>query len=75
MQIVLKKLAQFHAASVVHLERHGEYESRFARGVYNADMKEIFEMHYESNFTFIVDEIFSTWPGLDKAVIAKMVST
>lgn len=73
MEMVLKKLAKFHAASAVHYEANGPYDSKFARGVYNTDMKEIFDQHYDFNFTFVVDEFFSTWPNLDKRIIDKMV--
>lgn len=74
MLVVLKKIAQFHAASAVHVQNNGPYEERFARGIYNVDMKEIFSMHYDSNFSFIINEIFSTWPKLDKQIVDKMVS-
>lgn len=73
MKIVLKKLAQFHAASSIYYENNGEYDAKFSRGVYNVDMKEIFDQHYDFNVTYIIDEFFSTWPNLDKQIIDKMV--
>lgn len=73
MKIVLKKLAQFHASSAIHYENFGPFDEKFSRGVYNPFMKCIFDQHYDFNFTFIVDNIFSTWPQLNESVIAKMV--
>lgn len=73
MQIVLKKLAQFHAASAVHYENNGPYEFRFTRGIYNADMKDVFDQHFEFNFTFLVDNFISKWPNLDSQIVDKMV--
>jgi len=74
MNLVLEKLAAFHAASAVYYENHGNYEKRFCRGVYNNDMMEIFESHYDFNFKFLIDECFSSWPNLEAGIIDKMVS-
>lgn len=73
MKIVLKKLAQFHAASAVHYENNGPYEEKFSRGVYNAGMKDVFDEHFEFNFTLVVDNFISKWPNLDKRIVDKMV--
>lgn len=73
MQFALKKLAQFHAASAVYVEKAGRFDDKFSRGVYNIDMKDIFDQHYDFNFTFVINEFFSTWPDLDKGIIDKMV--
>lgn len=73
MQMALKKLAMFHAASAVYCEQNGPYNEKFSRGVYNADMKEIFDQHYDFNFSFILEEFISTWPNLDKRIVDKMV--
>lgn len=73
MQIVLKKLAQFHAASAVHYENVGPYEFKFSRGIYNADMKDVFDQSFEFNFTFLVDNFVSKWPNLDSRIVDKMV--
>jgi Ecdysteroid kinase-like family len=74
MQITLKKLAKFHAASAVNYEMNGPYGENFSRGVYNADMKEIFGYHYDFNFTYVIDNFFSKWPNLDSKIIDKMVN-
>lgn len=73
MEIALEKLAKFHAASATHFEANGEYDEKFARGIYNKDMKEIFDQSYDFNFSFVINEFLSTWPNLDKRVIDKMV--
>lgn len=73
MRKVLEKLAKFHAASAIHFEIHGEYDKKFARGIYNHDMKDIFDQSYDFNFSLIINEFLSTWPNLDKRVIDKMV--
>lgn len=73
MAMALKKLAMFHAASAVHFESCGPYDEKFSRGVYNSDMAEMFDQHYDFNFTFVINEFFSTWPNLDKKIIDKMV--
>lgn len=75
MEMTLKKLAQFHAASAIDFEQNGPYGEKFARGVYNADMNEIFGYHYDFNFTFVIDNFFSKWPNLDSRIIDKMVKT
>ena len=73
MKVVLVKLAKFHAASAVHHERHGEYDAKFNRGLYNEDMHDIFNLHYDGTFKFLINEIFNSW-GLDNTIIDKMVS-
>lgn len=73
MEMVLKKLAQFHAASALHYEKNGSYDEKFSRGIYNSGMKEIFDKSYDDNFSFLIDEFFCTWPNLDKKIIDKMV--
>ncbi|CRK98487.1 CLUMA_CG011844, isoform A [Clunio marinus] len=72
MEFVLKKLAQFHAASAVHCERNGSFDEKFSRGIYNSDMKEIFDQSYDFNISLIINEFFSKWPTLDKRIIEKM---
>lgn len=74
MEMVLKKLALFHAASAVHYEKNGEYDEKFSRGIYNIGMKEIFDQSYDSAFGYVVEEFVSTWPNLDKKIVDKMVS-
>ncbi|CAO1413653.1 unnamed protein product [Diamesa serratosioi] len=71
MKVVLVKLAKFHAASAVHYERHGKYDEKFNRGLYNEDMHDIFNLHYDGTFKFLINEIFNTW-GLDNTIIDKM---
>ena len=73
MKVVLKKLAQFHASSAAYYQKHGPFNEKFSRGVYNPGMQSIFDESYDYNFSFIVDNIFNTWPQLDKAIIIKMV--
>jgi hypothetical protein len=73
MKIVLKKLAQFHASSAIYCENSKPLDEKFSRGVYNHGMTDIFDQHYDFNFTFIIDNIFSTWPQLSESIIAKMV--
>lgn len=74
MRVTLRKLAQFHASSAIYYETHGHFDEKYSRGVYNAEMASIFDQHYDYNFTFILDEFFSTWPNLDIKIIDKMVS-
>lgn len=73
MKMALNKLAKFHAASAVYCENYGAYAQKFTRGIYNVDMKEIFESSFDANFGFVLNEFFSTWPGLDKRIVDKMV--
>lgn len=72
MEMVLKQLANLHAASAVDYERNGPFDVKFSRGVYNIEMKEMFESNYDA-VTFIIDECFSTWPNLNKRIVDKMV--
>lgn len=74
MERALKKLAELHAASAVDYELRGPFSENFSRGIYNVDMKEMFDSNYDFNFTFVVDDCLSTWPELDKRIIDKMVS-
>lgn len=73
MELALKKLAELHAASAVDYELRGPFSENFSRGIYNADMKEMFDSNYDFNFTFVVNDCLSTWPELDKRIIDKMV--
>lgn len=73
MKVILRKLAQFHAASALYYETSGAFDEKFRRGVYNKGMKSVFDQNYDYNFSFIVDNIFSTWSQLDKSIIKKMV--
>lgn len=73
MKVVLKKLALFHASSATYCEKNGPFNEKFSRGVYNPGMQSIFDESYDYNFSFIVDNIFSTWSQLDKSIIIKMV--
>lgn len=73
MLMALKKLAQFHAASAVYYENNGAYDKKFSRGIYNADMKEIFDSSYDSNFGFVL-KLVDTWPKLEREIIDKMVN-
>lgn len=73
MEMVLRKLAQFHAASAIQYEENGPYEEKFSRGIYNSGMHEIFQQNYDLNFSFVIDEFICTWPNLDKKIIDKMV--
>ena len=75
MEMVLKKLALFHAASAIHFDINGEYDEKFSRGVYNDGMKEIFDQSFDSLFGFVIDEFVSTWPNLDKKIVDKMVGS
>lgn len=73
MEMLLKKLAFFHAASALHFETKGEYDEKFSRGIYNIGMKEIFDTSYDFNFGYVLNEFVSTWPDLDKKIVDKMV--
>lgn len=73
MMMALKKLAQFHAASAVYYENNGAYDVKFARGIYNIGMNEIFGGSFGANIGFLLDQVLSTWPDLDKKLIDKMV--
>ena len=73
MEITLKKLAKFHAASAVDYDANGPYDKMFTRGVYNPDMIEIFTFHFDFNFSFVIDNFFSKWPNLDRKIVDKMV--
>lgn len=73
MQIVLRKLAQFHASSAVYVENNGELGENYARGIYNPDMREIFETNFEPFFGFVLGECISSWPDLDPAILLKLV--
>lgn len=82
ISLALHKLAQFHAASAVYYEKSGrKFDKTLShkRGIYgtygnNKDMIEMFEMTYDQSFLFLINEIFSNWPSLDKSIIDKMVS-
>jgi Ecdysteroid kinase-like family len=76
MEAVLKKLAQFHAASAVDIENNGAaLDEKYSRGIYNVDMKEIFEQNFEAFFGFVLSDCLSTWPDLDAVILDKLVSS
>ncbi len=62
VRAVLEKIAKFHAVSVIYHERNGPYGERLKKGMYNEDMKCIFDQYYDSNFSFIIEEILTAWP-------------
>jgi Ecdysteroid kinase-like family len=74
MEVVLKKLAQFHAASAVYVEQNGKFGEKFSYGVYNPGMQDIFTYHFDFNFAYVMDEFIGQWPNLDKEIPVQMVS-
>ncbi|XP_055641626.1 uncharacterized protein LOC129778627 [Toxorhynchites rutilus septentrionalis] len=63
-EVVLKRLAQFHAASAVYHHRHGNYSEMFREGIYVERSEAFFEKHAESQSQSIVSAM-RTWPNGD----------
>lgn len=51
---VLKKVAQWHAASAVRIERKGLYEDRFCKGVLNENGKKLMATMLETSFNHLI---------------------
>ena len=63
-KITLKKLADFHAASVFVQEKHPKVFDTFKLGMFSRKIDAFNDTH-ESIFNFVVEEV-STWPGFEK---------
>ncbi|XP_055688311.1 uncharacterized protein LOC129792918 [Lutzomyia longipalpis] len=59
-ELLLAKLAKFHAASVVYREKHGPYKECFQEGIYSEKMKPIFEQFYAASEQLFRDAA-KTW--------------
>lgn len=62
-KITLKKLADFHSASVLVHEKHPKVFDKFEFGMFNRKI-DAFNGAHESIFGFVVEEV-STWPGYE----------
>uniref|UniRef100_A0A1L8DYN9 Putative ecdysteroid kinase n=1 Tax=Nyssomyia neivai TaxID=330878 RepID=A0A1L8DYN9_9DIPT len=54
-ELLLGKLAKFHAASVVYREKNGPYKDCFKEGIYSEKMKPMFEQFYQASQQLFVD--------------------
>lgn len=64
MKISLKKLASFHAASMILYEKHPKAFDNFTIGMFSRKI-DAFNGSQQSIFSFVVEEV-STWPGFEK---------
>lgn len=70
-ELLLAKLAKFHAASVVYREKNGPYKECFKNGIYSENMRPIFEQFYSANADLLT-EIAAEWnltPKLNNAML------
>ncbi|XP_058065104.1 uncharacterized protein LOC131214790, partial [Anopheles bellator] len=61
-QTLLRRLAQFHAASAVYYERNGPYDKKFAEGVYSEKNRDMFEQFQRQHDAFM-QKIMREWPN------------
>ncbi|XP_052871116.1 uncharacterized protein LOC128276697, partial [Anopheles cruzii] len=61
-QTLLRRLAQFHAASAVYYERNGPYDKKFAEGVYSEKNRNMFEQFQRQHDAFM-QKIMREWPN------------
>ncbi|XP_053660980.1 uncharacterized protein LOC128709968 [Anopheles marshallii] len=62
---LLRRLAQFHAASAVHYERNGPYDAKFKEGMYSEKNRAMFEQFQAQHDVFMY-ETMCTWPNNGK---------
>ncbi|XP_055856527.1 uncharacterized protein LOC129919608 [Episyrphus balteatus] len=65
MEEVLKKLAEFHAASAVHYERFGPFSEHFTQSFFKEENMEFFEEHGEVKRQQFL-EALKKWGGCEK---------
>ncbi|XP_050071852.1 uncharacterized protein LOC126559723 [Anopheles maculipalpis] len=58
---LLRRLAQFHAASAVYYERNGPYDAKFKEGMYAEKNRAMFEQFQGQHDVFMYEAI-SKWP-------------
>ncbi|GAB0088769.1 hypothetical protein DMENIID0001_032330 [Sergentomyia squamirostris] len=56
-EILLAKLAKFHAASVLYYEKNGPFKECFKDGIYSEKMRPVFEQFYEANLKLFTEVI------------------
>lgn len=71
---LLRRLAQFHAASAVYYERNGPYDPKFKEGMYAEKNRAIFEQFQAQHDRFMYD-VMCKWPNNGKLYAELMVST
>uniref|UniRef100_A0AAG5CU16 CHK kinase-like domain-containing protein n=1 Tax=Anopheles atroparvus TaxID=41427 RepID=A0AAG5CU16_ANOAO len=64
-QTLLRRLAQFHAASAVLRERNGPYDDKFKEGMYAEKNRNMFEQFQKMQAAFMYDTLCS-WPNNGK---------
>ncbi|XP_052902861.1 uncharacterized protein LOC128310296 [Anopheles moucheti] len=62
---LLRRLAQFHAASAVYHERNGPYDAKFKEGMYSEKNRAMFEQFQAQHDVFMY-ETMCTWPNNGK---------
>lgn len=55
VHLVIEKLAKFHAASVIHLLKNGDYKQHFTYGIYNEKLNEEFVTYFNQYTVSFVD--------------------
>uniref|UniRef100_A0A1Y9H2Y0 CHK kinase-like domain-containing protein n=1 Tax=Anopheles dirus TaxID=7168 RepID=A0A1Y9H2Y0_9DIPT len=58
---LLRRLAQFHAASAVYYEQRGPYDAKFAEGMYTEKNRAMFEQ-FQSQHDVFMYEAMCRWP-------------
>ncbi|XP_059620938.1 uncharacterized protein LOC132264676 [Phlebotomus argentipes] len=59
-ELLLDKLAKFHAASVVYREKNGPYKECFKNGIYSENMRPMFKQFFEANAKLFM-EVSEEW--------------
>ncbi|XP_053671692.1 uncharacterized protein LOC128721914 [Anopheles nili] len=62
---LLRRLAQFHAASAVYYERHGSYDVKFKEGMYAEKNRSMFEQFEKQHGVFMYENMCK-WSGKGK---------
>uniref|UniRef100_A0A182XXH1 CHK kinase-like domain-containing protein n=1 Tax=Anopheles stephensi TaxID=30069 RepID=A0A182XXH1_ANOST len=62
---LLRRLAQFHAASAVYYERNGPYDAKFKEGMYAEKNRAMFEQFQAQHDVFMY-EVMCKWPNNGK---------
>lgn len=61
IELLLEKLAKFHATSAVHYQRNGPFSNHFSWGLFKKEIEESFGPYYQRLLTCFI-KFTETWP-------------
>lgn len=64
--LVVERLAQFHATSIIYLEKHGKFSEKFDDGYFSKKLRDGEPKEYFANLYKSFKAAVSTWPGFEQ---------